>query len=151
MICTVYKNIFSKEPHYKTVDEMLHRIASGKSKSVCEEIRTTIDKEKANKIKSNLPSVCFSGKFGNDRTDESLIQHSGFIVLDFDNVEDLRNKQTEIISNDFIYACWVSPSGNGLKALIRIADGKKHRQHFEALQEVFPEVDRSGINPSRVC
>ena len=26
-----------------------------------------------------------------------------------------------------------------------------HREHFQALQEVFPEIDRSGINPSRVC
>lgn len=151
MICTVYKNIFSKEPHYKPVDEMLQRIANGKSKAVCEEIRNTIDKEKANKIKSNLPSVCFSGQFGKDRTDESLTKHSGFIVLDFDNIEDLRGKQTDIISHDFVYACWVSPSGNGLKALVRVADGKKHRQHFEALLEVFPEIDRSGVNPSRVC
>jgi hypothetical protein len=151
MICTVYKNIFSKEPYYRTVDEMLDRIAKGKSKSLCEEIRSTIDKEKANKIKCNLPSVCFSGKFGKDRTDDSLIEHSGFIVLDFDNLEDIRATQTDIINHDFVYACWVSPSGNGLKALVRIADGKKHREHFQALQDFFPGIDRSGINPSRVC
>ena len=50
-----------------------------------------------------------------------------------------------------MYACWVSPSGNGLKALVKIADGKKHREHFQSLQEIFPEIDRSGINVSRVC
>jgi hypothetical protein len=80
-----------------------------------------------------------------------LVQHSGFIVLDFDDISDLRDKQTEIIQKDFVYACWVSPSGNGLKALVKIADGKKHREHFQSLQEVFPEIDRSGINVSRVC
>ena len=151
MICTIFKNIFSKDPHYIKVDDALVRIRDGYSKKIVEEIRSTLDKEKANKIKLNLPSVCFSGKFGSDRRDEQLIEHSGFIVLDFDDVEDLRNKQSEIISEKFIYACWVSPSGKGLKALVKIADGSKHREHFQALQDVFPDVDRSGVNQSRVC
>jgi hypothetical protein len=148
---TIFKNIFSKEPNYISVEAALKRIQQGKSKTTVEEIRKTIDKEKANKIKLNLPSICFSGKFGADRTDAQLIQHSGFIVLDFDNIFELREKQTEIISNPFVYACWISPSGNGLKALVKIANGAKHREHFQALQEVFPEIDRSGINVSRVC
>ena len=148
---TIFKNIFSKEPNYISVEAALKRIQEGKSKKTVEEIRNTLDKEKANKIKLNLPSVCFSGKFGADRTDAQLLKHSGYIVLDFDNIFELREKQNEIISNPFIYACWVSPSGNGLKALVKIASGSKHREHFQALQEVFPEIDRSGINVSRVC
>ena len=151
MIATIFKNIFSKEPHFITIEKALERIKSGSSKELVTEIRNTLDKEKANKIKLNLPSVCFSGKFGNDRKDEQLIEHSGFIVLDFDDISELRDKQTDIISHDFVYACWVSPSGNGLKALVKIADGTKHREHFQSLQEVFPEIDRSGINVSRVC
>jgi hypothetical protein len=151
MIATIFKNIFSKEPHYITIEKALERIKFGSSKELVTEIRNTLDKEKANKIKLNLPSVCFSGKFGNDRKDEQLIEHSGFIVLDFDDISELRDKQTDIISHDFVYACWVSPSGNGLKALVKIADGSKHREHFQSLQEVFPEIDRSGINVSRVC
>jgi hypothetical protein len=151
MIATIFKNIFSKEPHFITIEKALERIKSGSSRELVTEIRNTLDKEKANKIKLNLPSVCFSGKFGNDRKDEQLIEHSGFIVLDFDDISELRDKQTDIISHDFVYACWVSPSGNGLKALIKIADGTKHREHFQSLQEVFPEIDRSGINVSRVC
>lgn len=148
---TIFKNIYSKEAHYFTVEDALKRIAEGKSKTQVEEIRDTIDKEKASKLKMNLPSVCFSGKFTGDRKDDTIVKHSGFIVLDFDNVEDMRNRQSEIISSEYVYACWVSPSGNGLKALIKIADGKKHREHFQALQEMFPEIDKSGINPSRVC
>lgn len=148
---TIFKNIYNKEPNYITVELALERIKTGRSKLMVEEIRNTLDKEKADTLKRNLPSVCFSGKFGANRQDVDLIEHSGFIVLDFDNVEELRDKQTEIISNKFVYACWVSPSGKGLKALIKIADGSKHREHFQALQEVFTDVDRSGINVSRVC
>jgi hypothetical protein len=151
MQVTIFKNIFSKEPHFITVDKALERIKLGASKSLVLDSRLALEKEKANKLKLNLPSICFSGKFGADRKDEQLVAHSGFIVLDFDDISDLRDKQTEIIQKDFVYACWVSPSGNGLKALVKIADGKKHREHFQSLQEVFPEIDRSGINVSRVC
>jgi hypothetical protein len=148
---TAFKNIWAKEPNYITIEHALKRVKEGKSKGLVDEIRNTLDKEKAGELKKNLPCICFSGKFGADRRDEQIITHSGFIVLDFDNVYDLRDKQTEIISNKNVYACWVSPSGNGLKALVKIADGSKHREHFQALQDVFPEIDKSGINPSRVC
>lgn len=148
---TAFKNIWSKEPHYISVELALNRIKNGNSKKLVEEIRNTLDKEKAAELKKNLPCICFSGKFGSDRKDEQIISHSKYLVLDFDNVYELRDKQTEIISNPFVYACWVSPSGNGLKALVKIADGKKHREHFEALEEIFPEIDKSGKNTSRVC
>lgn len=148
---TIFQNIFSKTPYYVNVDDALERIRLGKSQKQVDEIRQTLDKEKANELKANLPSVCFSGKFAANRKDSDLIEHSGFIVLDFDNVADLREKQTEIISHQFVYACWVSPSGNGLKALVRILQPENHREHFAALRDVFPEIDKSGANPSRVC
>ena len=46
---TIFKNIFSKEPNYISVEAALKRIQEGKSKSTVSEIRATIDKEKANK------------------------------------------------------------------------------------------------------
>jgi hypothetical protein len=147
---TIFKNIFDKQPNYISVDKALERIKEGRSKVAVDEIRTQLDKERANRLKCNLPSVCFSGKFS-ERTDSGLIEHSGFMVLDFDGVQDLDGRKSQIIAYDFVYACWVSPSGNGLKALVRIADGKKHREHFVALREIFKDADRSGANESRVC
>ena len=148
---TIFKNIFSKEPHYITVEQALERIKTGKSKKQVLEIRQAIDKERANELKKNLPSVCFSGKFGNNRKDEELIVHSGFIVLDFDLVSDCEGKKLSLAKEPFVKAVWISPSGNGVKALVKIADGSKHKEHFQALQDLFPEVDKSGINVSRVC
>jgi hypothetical protein len=148
---TIFKNIFDKEnPNYLTVDQALARIRTGRSKERIDEIRGQLDKERSGKLKGNLPSVCFSGKFSR-RADDALTEHSGFMVLDFDEVAEIREKQTDLINHPFVYACWVSPSGNGLKALVRIADGLKHRLHFQALQELFPDVDKSGVNESRVC
>jgi len=148
---TIFSNIFSKQAHYITVERALERIKTGKSKELVEQIRTQIDKERSNKLKCNLPSVCFSGTFGNDRTDASLQEHSGFIVLDFDHVQNLDEKKTGLIALPYCYACWISPSGNGLKMLVKIADGKKHLEHFTALKRDLPEIDISGKNVSRVC
>lgn len=150
---TAYKNIWAKEKedaHYITIDQALERIKNGKSKLLVEEIRTVIDKERKNNLKNNLPCICFSGKF-TKREDKCLIEHSGFIVLDFDNVPDVAELKSKVIKQNFVYAAWISPSGNGLKVLIKIADGKKHRQHFASIQKQFPSIDQSGRNESRVC
>ena len=50
----------------------------------------------------------------------------------------------------------VSPSGDGLKALVRITNPERHRDHFRALVDYFDkqyqlEVDSTGINESRAC
>ena len=164
-ICTIYKNIFFAatimlpdgspkkvyQPYYLSIEQALERIQTGASREKITEIRQALDKSKQDSLKKNLPCVCFSGKFGQERTDAELTEHSGFIVLDFDEVGDIEAKATEILAQPFIYALWLSPRANGLKALVRIADGTKHREHFAALRDIFPDVDKSGVNPSRVC
>lgn len=147
---TIFENIYSDQPHYVSVAHALERIRTGKSQERISQIRAAIDKEKADLLKRGLPSVCFSGKFIK-RTDADLLEHSGFLVLDFDNLAHVDETAATICEKDFIYACWLSPRANGLKALVKIADGKKHREHFDALRDIFPEVDRSGVNVSRVC
>jgi twinkle protein len=151
MIATYYKNIFAEEGSFMQISECLNRIKSGESKKTIEQIRLTIDKEKANSLKKNLPSICLSGTFKGSRKDENLIDHSGFIVLDFDDVKDTETLKHQMIGHKFVKATWVSPSGKGVKALVEIADKTKHREHFESLREDFPEIDKSGINVSRVC
>jgi len=146
---TIFENIYSTLARYITIDHALERIKNGKSKKRIEEIRATLDKKKADLLKRDLPAVCLSGKF-TERKDECLTEHSGFLVLDFDEV-DVDVRAQEILEYKFVYALWLSPRANGLKALVRIADPAKHREHFAALKEIFADADRSGVNVSRVC
>lgn len=151
MKCTIFKNIYEKkEAHYISIEKALDRIKTGASRKAVADIRSVTDKERQDSLKRNLPCVCFSGEF-TQRYDEFLQKHSGFIVLDFDDIFEVEQKKSEISKNEFIYACWISPRNNGIKALVKIADGKKHRGHFEALRDIFPECDKSGVNESRVC
>jgi hypothetical protein len=151
---TIFESMYSKEPNYISVEKALKRIKDCKQSDKIDAIRKTIDNKKRTLLKQNLPIVLWSGKFPTERTDASIIEHSGMLVLDFDKIgrgDELRDYQTEIISKDYVYACWVSPSADGLKALVKIAQPKEHRAHFEALREEMPDIDKSGINESRVC
>ena len=150
MKVTIFKNVFEKEaPHHIQISKALTRIQSGKSGSLISQIRDG-DKEK----KKRLPVVCFSGEFSK-RSDDALFEHSGFIVLDFDHV-DVDATKTALATDEYIHSCWVSPSGDGIKALVQITNPERHRDHFRALITYFSkqymlEVDESGINESRAC
>ena len=132
---TIFKNILELDPNYITVSQALDRIKNGKSKQKVIAIRQSKSKDETQKLKKDLPSVCFSGVFPKGRKDAEIQEHSGFMVLDFDDVENVYEYKTKFFELDYVFATWVSPSGNGVKALVRIADGKKHREHFEALRD----------------
>lgn len=148
--CTIYRNAFDKQPFYITIEQALARIKNGQSRAAVEEIRNQIDKDRQDELKKNLPSICFSGVF-NERKDELIISHTGFIVLDFDNVYEVDKRKDELSKSKYCYACWVSPRNNGIKMLVKIADGKNHIGHFDALKEIFTDADKSGKNVARLC
>jgi len=104
--------------------------------------------------KKKLPVVLFSGEFSS-RKDEALFEHSGLVVLDFDHVDVDKTKQA-LATDDFVLACWTSPSGDGIKAVVKITNPERHRDHFRSLIAYFDkqyglQVDETGINESRAC
>jgi len=147
---SIFKNLYDKTAYNIPIEEALDRIQIGKQKEKVEEIRNSLDKAKSDALKQQLPAVTFAGTFLK-RGDGNLIQHSGFIVLDFDKLDDVGEKMAQMAEFPHTFAAWVSPSGNGVKALIKIADGAKHYEHFDALCEHFPELDKSGRNLERLC
>jgi energy-coupling factor transporter ATP-binding protein EcfA2 len=147
---TIYKNIWSKEPHFITIAKALERIKNGTSKEKVNDVRNAIDKDRANELKKHLPSVCFSGTFEKERENDKLKKHSGYLVLDFDGIENPKEYRDSLKKYDYIFSAWISPGGNGVKALVKIAEPKKHIEHFQSLQDVF-NIDKSGVNVARVC
>jgi len=150
MKVTIFKNVFDKEaPHHIQLATALSRIQDGKSQDLIKKVRDG-DKEK----KRKLPIVCFSGEFST-RSDDALFEHSGYIVLDFDHVN-VDETKTALATDQYVHSCWVSPSGDGVKALVQVTNPERHRDHFRALCTYFSkqytlEVDESGINESRAC
>jgi len=156
MIVTIYrKSNDTSNGFYKDVLFCLERIRQGKSKEMVEWLRT-LPKIDYDKNKNQLPGVCFNGIF-NYRSKAGIKEHSGLIILDFDKFEtsqDAIDFRNSISDDDYIFSCWISPSGKGVKALVKIPkDIENHTLYFNSLREYYnhPKWDNSGSDISRFC
>lgn len=156
MNVTIYKKATDVSNGFtKDVLFCLERIKQGKSKDKIEWLRSLSSKE-YDKNKSQLPGVCFNGVF-EYRSIAGIKEHSGLIVLDFDkfeSMEDTIDFKNSICDDKYIFACWISPSGTGIKALVKIpAEINNHKEYFKALKKHYnhPNWDDSGSDVSRFC
>lgn len=156
-IITVFKNIHDTDtPFHRPVSVALSRIKNGDSKERIEQIQNIEDKKERDEIKKLLPSICFSGKFTR-RADNALVEHSGLICLDFDaysNKSIMLEHKSELSSDEYVFSVFISPSGKGLKVLVKIpAEPDHHVDYFLALKKHFnsENFDDTSKNVSRVC
>tara|TARA_R100000951_G_scaffold70630_1_gene59553 strand:- start:3862 stop:6255 length:2394 start_codon:yes stop_codon:yes gene_type:complete len=154
---TIFKNIKeTATPFYREVEVVLQRIKEGSSKELVKGIRLEKDKSQRNELKKLLPAICFSGIF-TKRNDNSITEHSGLICLDFDGYpkkKDMLEEKERLSKDNFIYSVFISPSGNGLKALVKIPqDVDNHVNYFNSLESHFNSeyFDKTCKNLSRVC
>ena len=157
MDITIFKDIKqTSQPFYRNINLVLKRIQDGSSKDIVKKIRAEKDKNNRNILKQKLPAICFSGKF-TKRNDKALKEHSGLICLDFDGYKsskDLLQEKEKLSKDKYVYAVFISPSGNGLKVLVKIPPiTENHKSYFLSLQKHFDSeyFDKSCKNVSRVC
>jgi len=156
---TIFKSIKDTDtPFHRDVRIILNRIKEGSetTRDLVKRIRSEKNKPERQELKKLLPAICFSGTF-NKRTDASLIQHSGLICLDFDGYskqKELLQDKENLTKNKYVFSVFISPSGNGLKVLVKIpADAENHTNYFNSLEKYFnsPYFDKTSKNISRVC
>jgi hypothetical protein len=156
---TIFQSIRDTDtPFFRDVHVILDRIkeGAGATKDLVKKIRLEKRKPERQELKKQLPAICFSGTF-NKRTDASLIQHSGLICLDFDGYtkqKELLQDKENLSKNKYVFSVFISPSGNGLKVLVKIpADAENHTSFFNSLEKYFNSTyfDKTSKNLSRVC
>jgi len=159
MNISIFKDLFktSDVPYIYPIEKTLDRISTGKSRDLIEKIRLSKTKEERNKLKQSLPCILFAGEFS-ERSIKGLIRHSGLMVIDFDEFEnnDALLKHFELLKkNKHIFCLFISPSGNGIKGIVRInpCTAKEHTYIFKEFQKEFnyDYWDNSGSDVSRVC
>ena len=158
-IVTIFQSIRDTDtPFFRDVRKILERIkeGAGDTKELVKKIRNEKDKAQRQELKKLLPAICFSGTF-NKRSDASLVEHSGLICLDFDGYpkqKELLHDKENLSKNKYVFSVFISPSGNGLKVLVKIpADPENHASYFNSLEKHFnsPYFDKTSKNISRVC
>jgi hypothetical protein len=147
------KKSVSPDLRPKDATYYLDRIQNGKHEKIIKDLRAEIDPDKKVLIKGSLSAVTFCGTF-TTRKKDALKQGSGLAILDFDKLDNLLEYKEKLKSNPLIFACWISPSGNGLKALIRIPiiqSDEDYKSIFKQIKEIYPDIDDSGKDISRLC
>ena len=158
---TVFKN-FNEVVEHKSISTILEEIKTGKYKPGIVYLRKSLAENKTeayNKAKKSLPAFTPSGKFVGGRKLEFLANYSSCIILDIDKLSaaDLQNAKHLANQSEFTFASFISPSGNGLKILVKInSDKANHKEafllvqaHYEAILKL--EIDKSGKDVTRLC
>jgi len=122
-------------------------------------LRSIQDLKEARKYKAqNFDYVTFSGVFSK-RMDSQLKKHSGLMALDFDHLPELNPVKEKLLNDKFFETqlLFVSPSGDGLKWIIKIDQTQvTHQQYFQAVSNYIKHqykltIDPAGKDVSRAC
>ncbi len=113
------------------------------------------DSSEYKSAKLRLPAVTFSGTFSN-RCESGLIEHSGIIQIDVDDVptEQYDSLKKVLCDDPHVMFCFASPSF-GLKAGVKI-DPATHKDVFPQIEEYFNtklgvKIDKSTKDIGRLC
>jgi hypothetical protein len=114
-------------------------------------------KQAASEQKKQLPAILWSGTF-TKRANDALVQHSGLLCADLDSLNgSLHDVREKLSQSPHVWALFISPSGDGLKAVFRVpADAAKHAGSFRAVEKHVLEltgvqIDESCKDPARLC
>ncbi len=150
---TIFKDIRdSKNPHIVQPELIYGYIRTGRYKDKIESLRTLEDKKERDKIKATLPSICWSGEF-TKRANDAVKIHSGYVCIDFDHVENLKSFKARICKDQYTYMAFISPSGDGLKVVIKIpANISTHADSCRAITDYYKvETLDEFRDIARVC
>lgn len=164
MVVTIFKNIDDvNSPFYIPLEQALARIKKGKSKEQVELIRTKVfTGEDYTEDKKALPLIVFSAAktkpitvnkrgrtYETQRLDESVVEHSGVFPIDFDDCN-VAQKLEQLKKDPYIYACWIGPSGKGVKGLVKCPPSVEHHSlYYTAFLDRYPDLDPTSRNIAR--
>jgi len=161
MKSTIFRN-FNEVIEQKDILKILDDIKTGTYRNAITYLRKSLaedKKEAAERAKKSLMAFTPSATFKGGRKMEFLTAYNALVVLDIDKItkEKLTDCKEKLQNNEFVFAAFTSPSGNGLKVLVKVnTDRTEHKETFLKLQTYFEnllqlEIDKSGKDITRLC
>ena len=165
-IVTYQEYVSCKDLKQISVGDFIFSIKNGKHNNFVCRLRN-YDKKKYDQEKTRLPSITFSGLFLEKRRIESLNKYNGICVIDIDSISvlEIQNCLGFFQSDPFIFSFWLSPSGKGIKGLVKFkytveppisSSYENHKFAFSRLYDYIKgqyniEIDKSGSDVTRLC
>lgn len=123
-------------------------------------IRSLKSKEKQNEVKCNeLKYVTFGGTFS-VRKDSGLVEESGLICIDIDEIENPAQLKKSIVEkSEFLLLAFISPRGNGLKLIFGRDMSFFFKENYQLYSKYLMEnfdipkesIDQSCASISKAC
>lgn len=156
-----YYTELSKNDGNRLLSDVLIAIKKGSiQKDVILDIRDKCKKkEDYDSLKKTLEAFTPSGTFNDSRKINNLKTYSGILVLDVDNLGErqLPKLKKKVIACDYTLAAFISPSGTGLKILVRVdTNSNMHSVAFKQVSDYYTteldnEINSKENTVSRLC
>lgn len=147
MNVTFYSNIWdidSKRDY--AIESLFDMIRNGVYQDAVLKVRKEKDKQARQDLKAKVPNFTVSGKFTR-REDSALVQHSGLIAIDFDDLPNIEVMRQRLTNDPYTFALFRSISGYGLCCIVKILPDK-HHESFEGLEDYYWRTLEVTIDPS---
>lgn len=137
----------SKNGENLPLSEVLEGIKNGRWQDIVGRYRSVVEKfgkrsPQDYQSKKQLPYYTPSGTFS-VRKESGLIQHSGYICLDLDDLgEAMVRVKRQLAGDKYTYAVCESVGGNGLSMFVKV-EPTEHAAIFDAVEEYY--VGRYGV------
>ncbi|WP_313578215.1 BT4734/BF3469 family protein [Chishuiella sp.] len=130
---------------FDSIEQIYSKIKDGSYKKVIEIIR----KSNNNELKKQLDGITFSANCGdNSRRTENIEEYTSFIILDFDKLINVKKTKDKIIQSEYTVMCFISPSGNGLKVLVKTNNynSENHKSAYNQVQQYYKEFTNEKLD-----
>ncbi|HNQ67815.1 MAG TPA: BT4734/BF3469 family protein [Bacteroidales bacterium] len=156
---SIFEN-FNRIIANRSVESILEMIRTGKFKHHIDTLRQLVKENRESEYtakKKSLPAFTPSGTFSGGRKTDLLLEYSRIIILDIDKIENVKAAKEKAENCIYTHACFESPSGNGIKILVKTDNSvTKHREAYLKAQSYFEKllgtkIDPSGKDVTRLC
>ena len=121
-LSVIYNQTMQPTPKHKRMIQHLRELV--RQRDQCEEVAAKKQlSDQVDKIKRGLPAFTVSGTVPRgQRYKDKLIQHSGRLQIDVDKLpaDRLQLVKEQLATDPYMEATFLSPSGTGVKAVMRI-------------------------------
>lgn len=149
-LVSYFPNVSAKKIKDVHLTEVFDLIRTGTIKQHIDAIRAEQDTTKRETLKRNTPAITLSGIFKERHAMGDFIKHTGLIQVDFDNVNNPQEIKGKLIEDPYTYSCFISPSGTGVKAIVKIPpDKESHEKQFFHLSQYY--LDTYGLEMDKKC
>ena len=170
-LISLFPSAFANEPDMAiSLAGFLDAVKSGKWERNTSPLRDHItrgERDQYNDKKRRLPAVALSchclSREKDLAAEAKAITHSGWLQADFDLKDNpslagaaaQKAMRARLLADPYVGAVFVGPSGEGIKAVVKI-DGTRHKESWFAAEAHFLTVygltlDKSTKDPMRLC